>query len=157
MSTATADAILWYEDLVCLPFGSKVCSLSLVSPSRCSRCSVWSPHGRGRPQWGRTLTPQGPLAPQAGCEHSLSLPTLSLAVPTTQPKASTLRCGRVASLSRSRLPHTMDLIRPTASPLALCPTQLPHPSVQKSRFLHKKYLADSGIHLKRDTFMTSGT
>ena len=48
---------------------------------------------RGRFEWGRTRTPQGTLAPQAGGEHGLPLPTLSLAVSTNRPKASTLRGG----------------------------------------------------------------
>jgi len=42
--------------------------------------------------------------------------------------------GRVASLQRSKLPRTVDLIRPTASPLALYPTQPPHAFVRKSPF-----------------------
>jgi hypothetical protein len=61
---------------------------------RAAHAAQYGPHhGSGRPQWVRPRTPPGPLAPQAGCEHGLPLPTLSLAVPTTQPKASTLRCG----------------------------------------------------------------
>src|SRR5215831_524988 len=59
------------------------------------------------PSGSGTLTPQGALAPQAGCEHGLPLPTLSLAVPTTQPKASTLRGGPRCQLPAAQAaPHS---------------------------------------------------